>query len=51
MTLVDPSTWYEVQDHIDIRSDADIYPQLLNHLILQMDKLQPDIIHMQDLIS
>ena len=51
MALFDPSTWYEVEDHIDIRSDAGIYPQLLNHLILQMDKLRPDVIPMQDLIS
>ena len=41
MTLYDPSTCYEVEDHIDIQPSADINTQLLSNLIGQMERLQP----------
>ena len=47
MTLYDPSTCYEVEDHIDIQPYADINTQLLSNLIGQMERLQPGTSHRQ----
>ena len=47
MTLYDPSTCYEVEDHIDVQSYAGIDTQLLSNLICQMERLQPDTSHRQ----
>ena len=47
MTLYDPSTCYEVEDHIDICPSADINTQLLSNLIGQMERLQPGTSHRQ----
>ena len=47
MTLYDPSTCYEVEDHIDIQPSADINTQLLSNLIGQMERLQPGTSHRQ----
>ena len=47
MTLYDPSTCYEVEDHIDIQPYADINTQLLSNLIRQMESLQPGTTHSQ----
>ena len=47
MTLYDPSTCYEVEDHIDIQPSADINTQLLSNLIGQMGRLQPGTSHRQ----
>ena len=51
MTLFDPFMWYEVEDYVDVQSTADIYTQLLSHLIQLMDKLQPDTNHISDHVS
>ena len=47
MTLYDPSTCYEVEDHIDIQPSADINTQLLCTLLGQMERLQPGTTHRQ----
>ena len=47
MTLYDPSTSYEVEDHIDIQPSADINTQLHSNLIGQMERLQPGTSHRQ----
>ena len=47
MTLYDPSTCYEVTDHIDVQPYADINTQLLSNLIGQMERLQPGTSHRQ----
>ena len=47
MTLYDPFTCYEVEDHIDIQRSADINTQLLSNLIGQMERLQPGTSHRQ----
>ena len=47
MTLYDPSTCYEVEDHIDVQPYADINTQLLSNLIGQMERLQPGTSHRQ----
>ena len=47
MTLYDPSTCYEVEDHIDVQPYADINTQLLCNLIGQMERLQPGPPHRQ----
>ena len=47
MTLYDPSTCYEVEDHIDVQLYADIDTQLLSNLIWQMERLQPGTSHRQ----
>ena len=47
MTLYDPSTCYEVEDHIDIQLYADINTQLLCNLLGQMERLQPGTSHGQ----
>ena len=47
MTLYDPSTCYEVEDHIDIQPSADINTQLLSNLIGQVERLQPGTSHRQ----
>ena len=45
MTLYDPSTCYEVEDHIDVQPYAGIDTQLLSNLIGQMERLQPGTSH------
>ena len=47
MTLYDPSTCYEVEDHIDVQPYADINTQLLSNLIGQMERLQLGTSHRQ----
>ena len=47
MTLYDPSTCYEVEDHIDVQPYADINTQLHSNLIGQMERLQPGTSHRQ----
>ena len=47
MTLYDPSTCYEVEDHIDVQPYAGIDTQLLSNLIGQMERLQPGTSHRQ----
>ena len=47
MTLYDPSTCYEVEDHIDVQPYDDINTQLLSNLIGQMERLQPGTPHRQ----
>ena len=47
MTLYDPSTCYEVEDHIYVEPYADITDQLLSNLIGQMERLQPGTSHRQ----
>ena len=47
MTLYDPSTCYEVEDHIDVQPYAGINSQLLSNLIGQMERLQPGMSHRQ----
>ena len=47
MTLYDPSTCYEVDDHIDVEPYACITDQLLSNLIGQMERLQPGTSHRQ----
>ena len=47
MTLCDPSTCYEVEDHINVQPYADITDQLLSNLIGQMERLQPGTSHRQ----
>ena len=45
MTLYDPSTCDEVEDHTDVQSYTDINTQLLCNLIGQMERLQPGTSH------
>ena len=45
MTLYDPSTSYEVEDHTDIQPYADINTQLLSNLTGQMERFQPGTSH------
>ena len=47
MTLYDPSTCYEVEDHINVQPSASIDTQLLSNLIGQMERLQPGTSHKQ----
>ena len=47
MTLYDPSTCYEVEDHIDVQPYTDINTQLLCILIGPMGRLQPGTSHRQ----
>ena len=47
MTLFDPSTCYEVEDHIDVEPYVCITDQLLSNLIGQMERLQPGTSHRQ----
>ena len=47
MTLYDPSTCYEVEDHIDVQPYAGINSQLLSNLIGKMERLQPGTSHRQ----
>ena len=47
MTLYDPSTCYEVEDHIDVEPYACIIDQFLSNLIGQMERLQPGTSHWQ----
>ena len=47
MTLYDPSTGYEVEDHIDIQPSANINTQLPSNFIGQMERLQPGTSHRQ----
>ena len=47
MTLYDPSTCYEIEDHIDIQPSADINTQVLSNLIGKMERLQPGTSHRQ----